>query len=106
MQDLFERRRRPPAKNNRGVDAFDAEIENEKENERHPLLRKGTRIRVYWTGLNKWYEATVTQCKRVTGEDGGAYMATSVTYDAADGWATPAELKYVHCLDDEAWAML
>ena len=104
MQDLLERRR-PRQTQTRGRDAFDDEIENENVDPQHAVLRAGTRIRVYWTGLRKWYNATVTQCKRVRDVDGG-YMTTGVTYDAADGWATAAELKYVHCLDDETWAML
>ena len=60
MQDLLERRR-PKQARARGRDAFDDEIENEPADPQHAALANGTRIRVYWTGLRKWYNATVTQ---------------------------------------------
>jgi len=69
------------------------------------VLAPKTRIRVYWTELRKWYNATVTSTRNARDENNNPYKLTRVLYDAADGWCTKEELTYTHCLEDIDWAL-
>ena len=85
-------------------DAFDAEMEDAAP-EPALALANGTKVRVYWTDLRKWYTATVVSSKAAKDERGQPYRLTKLKYDAADGWTTDKELTYSHCLDDETWSL-
>ena len=84
-------------------DQFDQEAQQQADE--YVTLETGTKVRVYWTGLRKWYTAKVTSSRMVT-HDGETYRATRVVYDASDGWTRKDELTYVHCLEDVTWSLL
>jgi hypothetical protein len=95
--------RRTKARSKGGHDAFD--VAASQHTEAPTVLAKGTRIRVYWTGLQKWYHATVQSTKTAKDENNEKYRVTRVLYDAADGWNTTADLTYTHCLEDIDWTL-
>ena len=98
--------RAPKRTNRRNItDAFDEAAAKDAEHGASVALAPQTRIRVFWTGLRKWYTATVTSSRQSQDENGAKYRITRVLYDAADGWSTKRELAYSHCLEDEDWAL-
>ena len=95
---------KPVPKTKRGQhDAFDEAAQHHQDDS--TVLAPKTRLRVFWTGLQKWYHATVISSRSASDENGATYRATKVLYDAADGWCTKHELTYTHCLEDIDWAL-
>ena len=70
------------------------------------MLAKGTRISIFWTDMNEWFDATVTSSRIEAGDDGRPQRATHVTYDAVGLWTRARDLKYWHCLEDINWNYL
>ena len=68
-----------------------------------PPIPSGTRISVYWTEMEQWFDGTVTSSRLETGDDGQRQRATHVQYDPFGTWRSTRQLSYWHCLDDEHW---
>ena len=88
-----------------GLDTFDAEAARPPQVP-PTVLKKGTRISVFWTEMNEWFDATVTSSRLEIGDDGQEQRATHVTYDAVGPWTKGRDLKYWHCLDDVEWELV
>ena len=65
-----------------------------------PALARGTRVQIYWTDEQQWYDATIAKWQWEEGDDGQRQRATHVVYDAVGVWP---ETKLWHCLDDVTW---
>ena len=104
--EITARERRGKRKRDDTADAFDEAAAQQPAAAERPLP-KGTRIRVYWTELDEWYEAAVLSSRMERGDDGEMQRATHVVYDAVGAWSssTAKQLTYWHCLSDEAWAV-
>jgi hypothetical protein len=64
----------------------------------------GTRVTVYWTEMDAWYDGVITSSRLEAGDDGAPQRATRVLYDATGPWRK--QLAYWHCLDVETWDAL
>ena len=80
----------------------DAQLVHE---EPSPPIPSGTRITVYWTEMDQWFDGTVTSSRLETGDDGQRQRATHVQYDPVGVWRSSRQLSYWHCLDDEHWQL-
>lgn len=84
------------------IDPYDVAAElNERPHD--TVLKKGTRISVFWTDMHEWFNATVTSSRLEWGDDGRPQRATHVIYDATGPWTRPRDLKHWHCLEDINW---
>ena len=71
-----------------------------------PALAAGTRVTVFWTDMDRWFDGTVQRSRLEEADGGGTQRATQIVYDPIDNWVTAKQLTYWHCLDDETWQHL
>ena len=87
------------------VDTVDRDTNAPPAPQGKPTLKVGTRVSVYWTDMDEWFEGTYQCCRMEAADGGGTQRASCIVYDATGPWASCSKKQstFWHCLDDEQW---